>query len=382
MKNVDTVIFDITRLISAEMTGVLSPDESQHLADWRNLSARNEDLYQKIRTGGYLQSNYEIAKKTDSWKGLEDMRMRIGKDRSRRIRKRWLAAIALSTAACLLLFAGIFNSPVIDVVHITPGGPKATLTLSDGSIVELDKPHDSGALRAQGIEVTDNRTITYSPDAEQAAGYNELSVPPGGEYDLVLSDGTRVWLNAGTKIRYPARFTGTERRVSLDGEAYFAVTKDAKNPFVVETGKQALTVLGTEFNISAYGEDRRIVTTLVEGKVKVEYEDQTLELTPGEQSVFNGDNRTMLKRDVNVEEYTGWKDGYILLEDLVLEDIMQKLCRWYRVGVQYEDEYLKNIEFKGRIQRYSNLEEALKLLEMTGGVKFTVKERTVIVNKE
>ena len=212
--------------------------------------------------------------------------------------------------------------------------------------------------------------------------YNEVEVPRGGEFDLVLADGTTVWLNAGSKLRYPVEFVGKERRVFLEGEAYFAVAKDTEMPFRVEILQQIVEVLGTEFNVSGYTDEAAIYTTLVTGKVKVETDSgENMVLAPGEQSMLDCRDGHLDKQEVDVEKVIAWKKGMFILEEQTLEQIMQKFARWYDMEVVYRDEELKNIIFKGVVPRYTELREVLNILEKTNEVKFDIEERTVIVFK-
>ena len=207
--------------------------------------------------------------------------------------------------------------------------------------------------------------------------YNTLNVPKGAEFNLVLADGTQVWLNAESKLKYPVVFGSEERVVELEGEGFFKVSKDASRPFRVKTKSQVVEVLGTEFNVDAYPDEGYVYTTLVEGKVKVDAEGKSLELVPGMQSVVGG--QEMYSRKVNTGDVVSWKNGMFVLEDKSLEEIMSKLARWYDFNIFYQNQAVKEITFKGKIPRYASFESILDILERTGEVKFKVSGQTVTV---
>ncbi len=212
--------------------------------------------------------------------------------------------------------------------------------------------------------------------------YNTLIIPRGGQFNLTLADGTRVWLNADSRLKYPTSFPGEERVVELTGEAYFEVKKNTQKPFKVLSGNQVVQVLGTSFNISSYQDDPITATTLVEGKVEVYLENTPSEhqmLLPNQQSILVRSDNSLSQKEVDVKAFISWKDGWFYFKDKPLEAIMLDLSRWYDVSVQYEDQEAKKLPFTGEIRRYENLEDVLNLLEKTREVQFEMERRKVII---
>lgn len=210
-----------------------------------------------------------------------------------------------------------------------------------------------------------------------------MTVPRGGEYSLVLGDGTRVWLNAGSKLKYPVRFNGSQRRVFLSGEAYFAVERDTAHPFIVSGSSGEIRVLGTEFNIRDYEDEERVVTTLVKGAVS--YTGKNLKqgeivMKPGEQvrAGRRGEKPELLQ--VNPKEFISWKDGIYFFNKESLEEMMKTVGRNYDVEVFFNGEALKKLRFSGQLKKYERVEEFLQFIETGGDVTFIVKDRTITVN--
>ena len=201
-------------------------------------------------------------------------------------------------------------------------------------------------------------------------------------YLLTLSDSTRVWLNADSRLEYPLAFSGNMREVKLKGEAYFEVVKNAEAPFVVKTDLGDIKVLGTEFNMKCYSDETALVITLVNGKVKFDDEiNPSVILKPEEQLIFEKENRQSIVRKVNVNHYTGWKDNRLSFQGETLDMIMKTLSRWYNVEVVFEDSTLKALEFSGNLDRFTGIQEFLSLFELGVNVKFEVKNRTVYIRK-
>lgn len=270
-----------------------------------------------------------------------------------------------------------------------PGVDKAILTLADGSSVVLTAGNNNTILNDNGIKIRRAKDgmlvyeITGNQSNSDISGYNVLATPNGAKYEVLLPDGTRVWLNAGSSLKYPLKFANEERRVELTGEAYFEVEKLLLNnkriPFYVETPKQIIQVLGTEFNISAYSDDSAFRTTLVSGKVDV-HEQLTGEhkiLAPGEQAIsVDGHNLEVVK--VNAEKAVSWKEGNFGCEDMYLKDILKQLSRWYNVKVDYND--LPETRYNIFISRNEKLSTVLGMLEKTGNIKFQITDNTIKIN--
>jgi transmembrane sensor len=270
---------------------------------------------------------------------------------------------------------------------ILPGGNKAVLTLADGKQITLDEAGNGKLAEQSGITVTKTKNgqlvYTASPSAVTAKGpaMNMIATPKGGQYQVNLPDGTKVWLNAASSLRYPTAFTAGVRQVSLTGEAYFEVAKvRPEMPFKVLTTTQTVEVLGTHFNVNSYTDEPAIKTTLLEGAVKVISPSAAVKeliLKPGQQSVLRGDRLNVA--DVNEEEVIAWKNGMFRFRDADLQTVMRSVARWYDVQVNYEGT-LPVRQFSGEIHRNINLSEVLDILSFFK-VHFRVDGKTIIVTK-
>lgn len=300
-----------------------------------------------------------------------------------------------SVAAIVLLGIGtatwymIGKKPVSEIAStekptllndVTPGGNKAVLTLSNGAKIVLDSAAN-GTLAQQGnarISKVNSGLLAYNLSIEKPTEilFNTLSTPRGGQYKLILPDGTAVWLNAASTITYPTAFKGNERKVSITGEAYFEVTKDKTKPFYVKVNQMEVEVLGTHFNINAYSDEKTINTTLLEGSVKIKKDNQVALLKPGQQAQSNG-QVIKIVRDVNLNQVMAWKNGFFNFNNADLQLVMRQLGRWYDVEVIYEREIPK-IQFMGEIERDLNLSDVLDVLKRTN-VHFRIEGKKIIV---
>lgn len=267
---------------------------------------------------------------------------------------------------------------------IKPGGQKAILTLQDGSTIVLDDSKN-GVVASQGqtvISKSEDGRIVYNSVAGQPATeaeevYNTITTPRGGETQLLLPDGTKVWMNAESTIKFPAVFCSKSRKIELSGEAYLEVAENKNWPFKVMVKGTEVEVLGTHFNINAYGESPDVNTTLLEGSVRLRNSSREAMLKPGQSGVSYANGKLSVK-NVNVEDAVAWKNGYFVYQDEDIYSIMEKAARWYDVEVEFKGN-MKDKEFYGRGQRYENISELLKNLQLTGEVHFKVEGRRVIV---
>lgn len=260
----------------------------------------------------------------------------------------------------------VATSPVKD---IAPGGNRAMLTLSDGSQIPLDSA-GNGVLAQQGntrITKLSNGQLAYNESGgrEDKVLYNTMSTPLGGQYKLILPDGTAVWLNAGSSIYYPTAFTGQERKVTITGEVYFEVAKNEKMPFLVKANNITIAVLGTHFNINAYKDEASTNTTLTEGAVKIIAHQQQQTLTPGQQARVGTTGQSIQVVDhVDLSQVLAWKEGFFSFNDADLPTVMRQLSRWYNVDVKYEGDIPQRV-FSGEIGRNLSLSQVLKGLSKT-----------------
>lgn len=299
------------------------------------------------------------------------------------------AAIVLALVATSFLFKNYFlprDEQTFTTTTITPGKNKAVLTLADGSRITLDDASNGMLASQQGTHIikSANGQLTYDPSADRQDApmvFNTLYIPKGGQYQIILPDGTKVWLNSDSKLNFPVAFREKERRVTLTGEAYFEVHPMKSTPFIVVTRNQSVEVLGTHFNINAYEDEQVISTTLLEGSVRVSNlltKDAKM-LTPGQQSKLSG-NGAIAVREVNAEEVVAWKNGYFLFDNEDLSAILRTISRWYDVEIEFH--YTgKHEKFGGTFSRSSELRDILNNLQELGNVHFRIDKRKIIVTK-
>lgn len=297
-------------------------------------------------------------------------------------RWRWVAAVLLpALAGTVLLFYFQNFRPEQSAAPVAVARDQVQLFLNDGRVVQVQRMGNDSVLleNGAGILVDTGRYLIYQPQDVTPSGliYNTLTVPRCCEYRMVLADGTQVWLNSDSELRFPVNFTGNERRVFLKGEAFFQVAKDEMKPFRVETGALEIEALGTQFDVSAYQDDGKWMTTLVEGRVRVSDRDarQTCILEPGKQALLH--NNMLTVSDVNVEEITGWKEGRFVFRNMTMENISRQLERWYDVEIGFPDVMVRYYRFTGVMKRYNRLSQLIEMIEETTDVKFQVNGRDV-----
>jgi len=316
-----------------------------------------------------------------------------------RLRK-WYS-IAAAAAILIFLSIGLYfvvNKPVQQQIagnqihknDIGPGGNKAILTLADGKEIALTGARN-GLLATQRnteIKKTEDGKIIYTNDQSLSdkssanVQYNTITTPRGGQYQVTLPDGSRVFLNAASSLIYPTVFAGNERKVTLTGEAYFEVAHNSHQPFRVSSNGQTVEVLGTHFNINAYSDERLIKTTLLEGSVRVSRGQKTVVLKPGQQAQISDrdtDSDISIISDADIEEAVAWKNGLFILDDHI-QPVMRLISRWYDVDVIYDGAAPDDI-FGGEVPRFQNISEVLKVLQLTKKVHFKIDGRKIIVSR-
>jgi transmembrane sensor len=361
-----------------------------------------EAYYRRLEMAGIteLSPEEEAALKEGLYKKITD---NIKEEENRvvplvSLKRKNYSLVAAAAALVITLGAGTWywladkpakqvpSKPVASVKprDLPPGRDAAVLTLADGKKIILDSA--SGAISQQGnVTVLNvNGMLSYAPSKKGAPDevvYNTVSTARGNQYQLVLSDGTKVWLNSASSLRYPASFTGNSREVELDGEGYFEVAKNAAKPFHVKTRTQDIEVLGTHFNVNAYKDEETIKTTLLEGSVKVKLNGAvgSAILKPGEQAIANNDEGTSIHitSDVDLDQVMAWKNGWFEFENTDLKMIMRQISRWYDVDIEYGTK-TGNERYGGRISRNLNLSNILKMLE-NYGVQFRLEGKRLIV---
>lgn len=384
----DESLHRIAELLIKLRLGMLTGEERDELTKWREASPANGKLYERWERGEFLEREYRLFREVNYRGVLLQMKSQVARQERKKkvLRLRsWgiVAAVASLLVGIFVYFQGledrlVSGKPVIAKIN----GQFPVLELENGSSVVLDSVPMSFLEAGVAVKKSEQLSLSYAlPDTLIAREpvYNVLRVPRGAEYDLILSDGSRVWLNAESRLRYPVVFSDSCREVELEGEGYFEVAKDSHRPFRVMTRGQVVEVLGTRFNVEAYPASDFIYTTLIKGKVAVEAASKREILLPGMQSMLgDGDLHTRL---VDTTSMATWRNGMFVLEEHTLEEIMDQMSRWYDFTVFYQNPELKKIVFKGKVSRYDSFEFVLRLLEKTGNIRFDIQGKTVQVRR-
>ena len=375
---------EYNRLYEKYLAGKCSVKEQVELENYQD-SFKLKDQQWDVTTMGNSKEIKQSIQENLNYSIQEHSKNRIFKIRV------WQSAAAI----LILLTAGIYyyqNSPEPVIVKtetprfrndVAPGNNKAILTLDDGSKIDLDDAK-TGILASESnidIKKTGDGQLEYTAGAQnvKTVKYNILSTPMGGEYQLVLPDGSKVWLNSGSTLRFPTAFIGSERIVELKGEAYFDIAKNPKMPFLVRTNNAMdIKVLGTQFNVMAYDDEKNINTTLVEGSVEVLKGSEKTNLKPGQEAILNRGSGNIKVAQADLEQAIAWKNGYFIFYNENIESIMRKVSRWYNVDIVYQGN-LNNKDFVGTISRNKNVSELLKMLELTGAIHFSIDGRRITV---
>ena len=385
-------IFQLARIIAASLKGNANDEEQRTLREWLSVSTRNKKIYDEFKDGKRLEQKI-VESQQINWKNdyqhFITKRQRTRKNRRMKTIIRYAAILTLPIVA-----AGIFllqkndRQTIVSISEvIKPGEHKAVLITGGGERITLSDSTLSPIQEQNGmiVNVTNNKVSYILPEdslcTQGSPIFNTLQIPRGGEYFLTLADGTEVWLNAETEIRYPVQFTGDKRVVYLDGDAYFTVAPDKNKPFTVVSTHASVSVLGTQFNFRAYPDERDVQTTLVSGSVIMQSEKykQQIKLVPGEQGVLEKNSAKLMKQEVNTYLYTAWKDGRFAFRDARLEDLFNILARWYDLSVFYQSPEAKDIRFTGDLNKTDDFKSILKIIEQNERVIFTVNQRTVFI---
>ena len=381
----------IVQLIVRQVQGILDDEGQRELLEWRESSPENEVLFQRMTSRVHFEESLKVCEMTNEemeneWKLIRGKT--IGSYRL--VLKRLLPYAAILVVA--LLVGGIWvlgerdsllpdDSLVAKAHRVKKIEPQAILVMGDGTTINLKDSVSLAALVSMKMALSaDEDVLTYTKGSvDTVIEYHTMKIPRGGEYVLVLSDGTTVYLNAESGLMYPVKFRGNDRRVFLKGEAYFDVKRDTSKPFIVEANSLDVRVLGTEFGVRAYQDETCIRTTLKKGKVSVENKGSGIVLTPGMQASFDKETSKMDVQEVNVNLFLAWKDGRLVFDNCSLENILKDLGKWYDFDVRYEREDARLIPFSLNIKKHDAFAEVLHLLEDTGCVEFDIEDNIVIV---
>lgn len=379
----------LTYLFNRYFEKTATPDELDELFKVLKTSADDEQLAILMsRAWDNLKVEEDLFSESERERMLERI-LRTGASEKKMIEQESLIKkmfpwrkFVVAASVFILISAGLWlgqKREKVDKLHIAetnlvhdalPGGNRAVLTLANGTSIILANAHN-GVLAKQGksiVKKTKNGQLVYSAVQSNSAEMpviNTISTPRGGQYQLVLPDGTKVWLNAASSIKYPTFFTGKERIVAITGEAYFEVTKNAVMPFIVKTKMAEIKVLGTHFNIMAYDDEPSMRTTLLEGAVQITSGQTAGILKPGEQAVLDSKHHLQVRDDVDTDDVVAWKDGLFEFNDADVQSIMRQAARWYDVNIIYKGGIPKK-QYTGMISRNVKASELLNMLKYTG----------------
>ncbi|MFA4869411.1 MAG: FecR domain-containing protein [Pedobacter sp.] len=393
-------IFDVSNLIGKYLRNELSVDEKERLNIWIAESKENNLLFRRITAESFIQEElvrFSAADKSTAWERIKketQITETVKRKSPLRLIFRYAAVISL-LALTITIFKiqqkqSTTNEMIaLDQNDVSPGGNKATLTLADGTSILLDDTKNGELAHQANTVISKNEAgqlhYLHSSKATNSelkeSLFNTINTPRGGQFQLILSDGTKVWLNSISSLKYPAEFKGNERHVVLTGEAYFEVAKNNKMPFIVNVGKTKVEVLGTHFNVMAYNDEKNSAITLLEGAVMVSNKISTngIMLKPGQQANIGKDQLINIT-EADTEQSVAWKDGYFQFSRSNIEDVMKQLSRWYDIEVVFEGDVPK-FELVGKIRKSVNLSQVLKILNHSN-IKFRKEGRKIIISDE
>lgn len=388
----DESAYRVAYLIAGFIRHTLTEKEHDELDNWVNENDHNMQLFEDLTDEKNLAANLEWMDKVQTEQSYQAMQekgaFKVPPQKFYN-KKIWLAAASVIVLlAVFFIYRYTANKPgsvkdiaTADTTLLKPGDNRATLTLADGTVIDLTYAktgvieNDSGG----NVNKTADGELVYANNSSitNAAAFHTLSTPVGGQYEVTLPDGTKVWLNAASALKFPPAFSGNERRVMLTGEAYFEVAKNLAQPFrVMMADSTAVVVTGTHFNINAYQNEKEQQVTLLEGSVTVSNAMNVTKLEPGTQALIKNSEITKNKV-LDVEEITGWKEGLFVFHDASIESIMMQIERWYDAKIIYKAN-IKQL-FNATILRKEPLAKLLKLLELNGYVHFKIENNTIYV---
>ena len=343
-----------------------------------------EEFRQLVECGSVVQADrvFKAIQMKDAWQNVEQKLSSRPGWKKRHLAIRWsvaaAVAIMLTTGGILLMQSPVETEPE-KLAQITPGSLKAVWVLEGGEKYELSENLGRDITNSGGATIGKDSLNTLVIQGGNSGQRSTVRVPEGGEYRVVLSDGTKVWINSGSELTFPMNFGKGERVVELKGEAYFDVTKSKEWPFIVRTCRSSVKVLGTSFNVCSYEEDSLEQVTLEQGGVEVKHHDETYLLHPGEQFELDTTNEEI---PVNVKLYTSWIDGMFRFHNMPLDLLTVKLERWYDVHFVFSNEDCKNYRFTGAIRKDVDFNEFIRLIERTTNVKFIINQKDIIIQEK
>lgn len=378
----------ISSLIIKSINKTITDDELKKLNAWRKKSGSNEALYTSLFQKDRLEKDYALYKKMYSGNDWPLLLKRIRRSESSRFVSIFKYAAAIMVIAFITYTVREWNTGkeiITAKTEIFPGTHKAVLELSNGKTICLEdrKDNDNELLNKYRIRKEES-ILTYGGDSTASADeYHTLRVPRGGEYILLLEDGTKIWINSESVLKYPAHFAVNERKVYIEeGEAYFKVAKNTQKPFLVETSGMVIRVAGTEFNVMAYKGKKNIETTLESGIITITAGNRSQDVVPGEQVSYSKDKGELSKYKVNTSYYTSWREGVFEFSDMTLRDIAEQLARWYDADFFFTHEEIGEMRFSGAAKKSKPLEFILDIIKETKAIDYTIKNKTVIIGNK
>jgi len=356
-------------------------DEREMLLNWLDESEVNRQTYKNIITGETLLNRFKLEERLNEsldWDAVcgivarKLMRKEFG-------RKAVFATSIAAGCIALMIVGWLFLFQHTDKESSAPSieNSKVKLVMSSGKVINLDKEIPDSIDASSAIIINNGGKLAYQAkekkERDQQEIRNKIITEVGGEYSFVLSDGTKVWLNALSEIEYPVSFNGDKRVVNLKGEAYFEVKHDSKRPFIVHSLNQTIQVLGTTFNIKAYEDEHEIHTTLIDGKLSVGSGGSSVLLSPGMESVCQRESNEIATHAVDTDFAVAWRSGYFMFNEEDLDEILKVLSRWYGVGFVYEKPANGTNTFSGRFNKYGDISTTLKSINLAGGPVFTIE---------
>ena len=381
--------FEFTKELLRYTRGELSKEEEKGIEQVLSEVEGMNTLVGELKDKNRIEHEMHVIARFDTERALGKVKNR--KQVKRRGILSWIAAASVVVIAGVSAWILLSQEPDVDNLSVTekfePGKAIVTLEMASGLKYRLDTL--SSVVRNNRVNVAfdnNDRVLkikeqdSLADGATKEIGYNTINVPYGGTYTVELCDGTKVYLNSGTTLEFPSRFDGKVRSVILKGEAYFDVARNVSKPFVVEVDEMKVKVLGTSFNVKSYVDEPGVYTTLVEGSVAILRDGQPeKKIKPGEQAYYNKGVGTLSIAEVDVNEFTSWKDGLFYFKDIALEEILRIVSRWYDLEVFYMNQGAKSVIYSGKLPMYSSVEDVLRKFEISGDVRFELKGRTLTV---
>lgn len=385
---------NIYQLLADYCAGTLSDEEAAVLRERIETQPAVRRLFEEIRRAEISLKEARMQERISeeaSWRVYQTKSKEMLRLKRRRVVRYIVGSVAAVVAVCLCVSVLLFPREEMDgrvspLPTIQPGSLKATLLLADGETIPLGSSSSETVVTSAGAVIANDSLngLQYQQkttlETETEVHNHTIVVPRGGEYHFTLSDGSQIWINSASELRFPTRFTGATRDIYVQGEIFCEVAEDKMHPFIVHVGERAIRVLGTAFNVSAYPDEQLLVTTLVRGAVEFSYEGGCVSLEPGDQTILDGTGH-IYRQKVDVSLYTSWVKGIFEFDEMPLEEITRQLSRWYDVQFCFEAEEFRSHPFTGFASRDQTLEKVLEMIAKTTEVRFEIIGRNVNVKR-